>query len=111
MCAKGAGSVPKSARRSCKANERSGRKRRGERVSNDFQPNEIRGSYDAAGMRFGLVVSRFNSFITERLLAGAMDALEKGGASAEQAGPVGGPGSFEISLAAKKKAPSPPYDT
>src|SRR5260370_15661697 len=110
MCAKGAGSVPKSARRSCKANERSGRKRRGERVSNDFQPNEIRGSHDDAGMRFGLVVSRFNSFITERLLAGAMDALEKGGASAEQTDLVRVPGSFEIPLAAKKMAQSRHYD-
>src|SRR5260370_16267664 len=100
MCAKGAGSVPKSARRSCKANERSGRKRRGERVSNDFQPNEIRGSYDAAGMRFGLVVSRFNSFITERLLAGPMDALEKGAASARQTAPAPVPPSLHIPLAA-----------
>ena len=53
-------------------------------MSDDFQANEIRGTYDASGMRFGIVVSRFNSFITERLLAGAIDALEKGGASAAQ---------------------------
>jgi len=73
-------------------------------MSDNFQPNEIRGSYDASGMRFGVVVSRFNSFITERLLAGAMDALEKGGASAEQTDLVRVPGSFEIPLAAKKLA-------
>ncbi len=53
-------------------------------MSDDFQANEIRGAYDASGMRFGIVVSRFNSFITERLLAGAIEALEKGGASAAQ---------------------------
>jgi 6,7-dimethyl-8-ribityllumazine synthase len=79
-------------------------------MSEDFQPNEIRGSFDASGMRFGVVVSRFNSFITERLLAGAMDALEKGGASAEQTDLVRVPGSFEIPLAAKKMAQARRYD-
>lgn len=79
-------------------------------MSDDFQPNEVRGSYDASGMRFGLVVSRFNSFITERLLAGANDALEKGGALAEQTDLVRVPGSFEIPLAAKKMAQSRRYD-
>lgn len=79
-------------------------------MSDDFQPNEVRGSYDASGMRFGLVVSRFNSFITERLLAGAIDALEKGGALAEQTDLVRVPGSFEIPLAAKKMAQSRRYD-
>src|SRR5579859_1605868 len=79
-------------------------------MSDNFQPNEIRGSYDASGMRFGLVVSRFNSFITDRLLAGAMDALEKGGASAEQTDVVRVPGSFEIPLAAKKMVLARHYD-
>ena len=79
-------------------------------MSDNFHPNEIRGSYDASGMRFGLVVSRFNSFITERLLAGAMDALEKGGASAEQTDLVRVPGSFEIPLAAKKMVLARHYD-
>lgn len=79
-------------------------------MSDDFQPKEIRGSYDASGMRFGLVVSRFNSFITERLLAGAVDALEKGGASAAQTDLVRVPGSFEIPLAAKKMALTRRYD-
>jgi 6,7-dimethyl-8-ribityllumazine synthase len=79
-------------------------------MSDDFQPNEIRGSYDASGMRFGLLVSRFNSFITERLLAGALDALEKGGASASQTDLVRVPGSFEIPLAAKKMAQTRRYD-
>ena len=79
-------------------------------MSDSFHPNEIRGSYDASGMRFGLVVSRFNSFITERLLAGAMDALEKGGASAEQTDLVRVPGSFEIPVAAKKMILARHYD-
>jgi len=79
-------------------------------MSNDFQPNEIRGSYDASGMRFGIVVSRFNSFITERLLAGTIEALEKGGASAAQTDVVRVPGSFEIPLAAKKMALARRYD-
>jgi len=73
-------------------------------MSEDFRPNELRGSYDASGRRFGIVVSRFNSFITERLLAGALGALEKGGASAQQTDVVRVPGSFEIPLAAKKMA-------
>src|SRR6202046_2969018 len=55
-------------------------------------------------MRFGIVVSRFNSFITERLLAGALDALAHGGASPTQTDIVRVPGSFEIPLAAKKLA-------
>jgi 6,7-dimethyl-8-ribityllumazine synthase len=79
-------------------------------MTENFQPNEIRGAYDASGLRFGLVVSRFNSFITERLLAGALDALEKGGASAAQTDVVRVPGSFEIPLAAKKMALARRYD-
>ena len=65
---------------------------------------EIRAAANAAGFRFALVVSRFNSFITERLLAGALDALQAAGAGAEQIEVVRVPGSFEIPLAAKKLA-------
>jgi 6,7-dimethyl-8-ribityllumazine synthase len=79
-------------------------------MSESFQPKEIRGNLDAAGLRFGLVVSRFNGFITERLLAGATEALEQGGASAEQTEIVRVPGSFEIPLAAKKMALAGGYD-
>lgn len=61
-------------------------------------------------MRFGLVVSRFNSFITERLLAGALDALAQGGASAQQSDVARVPGSFEIPLVAKKMALGGSYD-
>jgi len=72
--------------------------------------NEIRGALDASGMRFGIVVSRFNSFITERLLAGALEALQQGGASPEQIEAVRVPGSFEIPLTAKAMARSGKYD-
>jgi len=58
----------------------------------------------AEGFRFGIVVSRFNSFITDRLLAGALDALERAGAAEKQIEIVRVPGSFEIPLAAKKLA-------
>jgi 6,7-dimethyl-8-ribityllumazine synthase len=78
-------------------------------VSEEFQPHEIRGSFDASGTRFGIVVSRFNSFITERLLAGALDALALGGAAAAQTDVVRVPGSFEIPLTAKKMAQSGSY--
>ncbi len=72
--------------------------------------NEIRGALSAAGLRFGIVVSRFNSFITERLLAGALDALSRAGADAKQMDVVRVPGSFEIPLAAKKLAASGRYN-
>jgi 6,7-dimethyl-8-ribityllumazine synthase len=64
----------------------------------------LRGELHAAGLCFGIVVSQFNSFITERLLAGALDALERSGAREEQIEIVRVPGSFEIPLAAKKLA-------
>jgi len=64
----------------------------------------VSGELDAAGLRFGIVVSRFNSFITERLLAGALDALRGTGARDAQIEIVRVPGSFEIPLAAKKLA-------
>jgi 6,7-dimethyl-8-ribityllumazine synthase len=79
-------------------------------MTESFRPKEIRGTLDAAGLRFGVVVSRFNSFITERLLAGALDALERGGASAAQTDVVRVPGSFEIPLAAKKMGLARRYD-
>ncbi|HVB57518.1 MAG TPA: 6,7-dimethyl-8-ribityllumazine synthase [Candidatus Acidoferrales bacterium] len=67
-------------------------------------PSAIGGELSVAGLRFGIVVSRFNSFITERLLAGALDALSRAGASEKQIEIVRVPGSFEIPIAAKKLA-------
>jgi 6,7-dimethyl-8-ribityllumazine synthase len=75
-----------------------------------LQPPQIRGELKAAGLRFGIVVARFNSFITERLLAGALDALERAGAEAKQIDIVRVPGSFEIGLAAKKLAQTGDYN-
>ena len=66
--------------------------------------NEIRAGANAAGLRFALVVSRFNSFITERLRSGAVDALESSGADPAGITVVHVPGSFEIPLTAKKLA-------
>lgn len=63
-----------------------------------------RGGLRAEGLRFGLVVSRFNSFITERLLAAALDTLRAAGAADAALEIVRVPGSFEIPLAAKQLA-------
>jgi 6,7-dimethyl-8-ribityllumazine synthase len=65
---------------------------------------------DAAGLRFAVVVSQFNSLITERLLAGAMDALQRSGAAKEDVEVVYVPGAFEVPLAAKKLASRGEYD-
>ena len=75
-----------------------------------FQPNQIRGELKATGLRFGIVVSRFNSFITERLLSGVLDALERAGAPSGQIDVARVPGSFEIPVAAKKMGQSGRYD-
>ncbi|MGB6483487.1 MAG: 6,7-dimethyl-8-ribityllumazine synthase, partial [Candidatus Acidiferrales bacterium] len=69
-----------------------------------LQPKLAQGELSAAGFRFGIVVSRFNQFITDRLLAGALDALQRAGASENHIEVVRVPGSLEISLAAKKLA-------
>lgn len=74
------------------------------------QANQIRGELTARGLRFGIVVSRFNSFITERLLAGALDALERAGAQAGSIDVTRVPGAFEIAIAAKKMAQTGRYD-
>jgi 6,7-dimethyl-8-ribityllumazine synthase len=69
-----------------------------------LRPETVCGELAAAGLRFGIVASRFNSFITDRLLAGALDALERAGAKTGQVTLVRVPGSFEIPVAAKKLA-------
>jgi 6,7-dimethyl-8-ribityllumazine synthase len=73
-------------------------------MAEKIQPAKIDGELSAAGLRFGIVVSRFNSFITERLLAAAVDALERAGAAGKDVDVVHVPGSFELPLAAKKLA-------
>ncbi len=70
----------------------------------------IQGKLEAKGLRFAIVVSRYNNFISERLLSGALDALERHGAVSEDIMVVWVPGSFEVPLAAKKLALSGKYD-
>ncbi len=79
-------------------------------MTEKLQPHQIRGDFRANGFRFAIVVSRFNSFITERLLAGALDALARAGAESGQVDVVRVPGSFEIPIAAKKLAESGKYN-
>lgn len=68
------------------------------------------GKLDASGLKFGLVVSRFNSFISDRLVEGALDALTRHGAENERIDIVRVPGAFEIPLTAKRLAASGRYD-
>ncbi len=70
----------------------------------------LEGKLAAKGLKFGIVVSRFNSFIGDRLLEGAMDALKRSGADEKDCTVARVPGSFEIPLAAKKMAKSGRYD-
>ena len=65
---------------------------------------QLAGSLDARGLRFALVASRFNAFITERLLAGALDALVRAGAADGDIEVARVPGSFEIPVAAREMA-------
>jgi len=73
-------------------------------------PNIIEGALGAQGKRFGLVVSRFNDFITDKLTGGAIDALTRCGADPEIIDIVKVPGAFEIPLAAQKMAAAGRYD-
>jgi 6,7-dimethyl-8-ribityllumazine synthase len=73
-------------------------------------PKVFEGQLTAAGLRFAIVVGRFNSFITERLLAGAMDALTRTGADAAQIDTVRVPGAWEIPLVAAELARQHRYD-
>jgi 6,7-dimethyl-8-ribityllumazine synthase len=79
-------------------------------MAEKLKPGRIEGELSASGYRFGIVVSRFNSFITERLLAAALDALERAGAASDAVDVVRVPGSFELPLVSKKLALSGQYD-
>lgn len=68
------------------------------------------GQLVATGLRFGIIVGRFNEFITNKLLGGALDGLKRHGASEEDIAVAWVPGAFEIPLAAQKMAGSGKYD-
>ncbi len=71
---------------------------------------EISGKLDAGNRRFAVVASRFNDFITGRLVEGAMDCILRHGGSEENVTVVRVPGAFEIPLAASKLAKSGRYE-
>ncbi len=70
----------------------------------------IEGTLEAKGFRFGIIVSRFNSFISDRLLEGTIDTLVRHGADQQKLTVVKVPGAFELPLVAKKMAESDKYD-
>lgn len=73
-------------------------------------PDVLEGNAVANDARFGIVVSRFNRFITERLLAGALDAFRRHGADMDRVTIAWCPGAIEIPLVAKKMAEAESYD-
>jgi 6,7-dimethyl-8-ribityllumazine synthase len=70
----------------------------------------LEGKLLAKGLKFGIVLSRFNNFISERLLEGALDALRRSGAEEGDCVVARVPGAFEIPLAAKSMVKSKRYD-
>ncbi|AUS08601.1 6,7-dimethyl-8-ribityllumazine synthase [Laceyella sacchari] len=73
-------------------------------------PHVYEGKLVAQGLRFGIVVSRFNDFITAKLLEGAIDTLKRHGAEDEQISVAWVPGAFEIPLIADQMAATHRYD-
>jgi 6,7-dimethyl-8-ribityllumazine synthase len=70
----------------------------------------IEGSLISKGRKYGIVISRFNEFISNKLLGGALDALSRHGVAENEVTVAWVPGSFETPLAAKKMAESGKYD-
>ncbi len=79
-------------------------------MEGSFMPKFHEAKLIAEGKKFALVVSRFNDFITEKLLSGALDALIRSGASDSDIEVVRVPGAFEIPLVAKKMAQANRFD-
>ncbi|EIM64698.1 6,7-dimethyl-8-ribityllumazine synthase [Desulfobacter postgatei] len=73
-------------------------------------PQIIEANLNAKGKKFGIVAARFNDFIVEKLVSGALDALIRSGAQDEDIAIVKVPGAFEIPLAAAKMAALKKYD-
>jgi len=72
--------------------------------------NTIEGKLIAEGLKFGIVAGRFNEFIGSKLLGGALDAINRHGASEDDVDVAWVPGAFEIPLVAKKMVKSGKYD-
>ncbi|MBO2945069.1 6,7-dimethyl-8-ribityllumazine synthase [Paenibacillus sp. F411] len=72
--------------------------------------NVFEGNLVSEGLRYGIVVGRFNEFITSKLLGGALDALKRHGVKEEETDVAWVPGAFEIPLIAQKMAESGKYD-
>lgn len=70
----------------------------------------IEGHLSATGLRFAIVASRFNDFLVDKLIEGALDAIVRHGGSDEETTLVRVPGAFEIPVAARKLAESRKYD-
>lgn len=75
-----------------------------------LQPKIHRGQINSAGSRFAIVVSRWNDFLTSKLLEGALDALESTGASEDSIEVFNVPGSFELPLTSLKAAQTGDFD-
>jgi len=73
-------------------------------------PSVIEGDLSAKGLRFALIVGRFNSFISERLLVGALDALKRSGCPDENIEIVRVPGSWEMPVVARELAKTKRHD-
>ena len=73
-------------------------------------PNVLEGKLIATGLRFAIVASRFNDFITEKLLQGSLDTLRRHGADLGQVDVAWVPGAFEIPMIARQAAASGLYD-
>jgi len=73
-------------------------------------PQIIEANLDAKGKKFGIIAARFNDFIVEKLVSGALDCLVRSGAQDQDIAIVKVPGAFEIPLAAAKMAAMKKYD-
>jgi 6,7-dimethyl-8-ribityllumazine synthase len=73
------------------------------------QPKEIQGELHAGDLRFALVAARFNDFVVEPLIRGALDALKRHGVGEQQIDIVRVPGAFDIPVVARKLALSRRY--
>lgn len=69
----------------------------------------IEGKLDAKGLKFGIVISRFNEFISSKLLSGCLDGLNRHGAEEENVEIIWAPGAFEIPVIASRLAQSNKY--